>query len=176
MRRRDARTPGAGRTTGSGASTPRRAGSRPSRPSPSSSRFAREIECGVVPPGESIPGQNLTGKSTTPTIDWMICRPHSIRIARIASTRRTRMSRSPILVLSPLVLALALAGCGTMPTRQLIADVVPLRESLLTACPAPPSDAVQDPTEPGKARLHQPPVVDFVGDAIRIRDSPEQDP
>ena len=84
------------------------------------------------------------------------------------------MSRSPILVLSSLVLALALAGCGTMPTRQLIADVVPLRESLLTACPAPPSDAVEDRIEAVKARLHQHPVVDFVVDAIRIGVSPQQ--
>ncbi|HEX9478905.1 MAG TPA: hypothetical protein VGA90_09115, partial [Methylomirabilota bacterium] len=84
------------------------------------------------------------------------------------------MSRSPILVLSSLVLVLACAGCGTMPTRQLIADVVPLRESLLTACPAPPSDAVEDRIEAVKARLHQHPVVNFVVDAIRIGVSPQQ--
>src|SRR5260370_7574264 len=100
--------------------------------------------------------------------------PHWIRSARTASTRRTRMSRSPILVLSSLVLVLACAGCGTMPTRQLIADVVPLRESLLTACPAPPSDAVEDRIEAVKARLHQHPVVNFVVYAIRIGVSPHQ--
>ena len=50
------------------------------------------------------------------------------------------MSRSPILVSWTVVLILACAGCGTIPTRQLIADLVPIRESLVTACPAPPSD------------------------------------
>jgi hypothetical protein len=84
------------------------------------------------------------------------------------------MSRSPILVSWALVLTLACAGCGTIPTRQLIAGVVPLRESLLTACPSPPSDPVEDRIEAVKARLHQHPVVTFVLDAIRIGVTPQQ--
>lgn len=84
------------------------------------------------------------------------------------------MSRSPILVSWTVVLMLACAGCGTIPTRQLIADLVPIRESLVTACPAPPSDVVEDRIDAVKARLHEHAVVDFVVDAIRIGTTPQQ--
>jgi len=84
------------------------------------------------------------------------------------------MSRSPMLVRWAVVVGLLCAGCGGIPTRQLIADVVPLRESLTTACPDPPSDPVEDRIQAVKARLHEHAVVNFVVDAIRIGVTPQQ--
>jgi hypothetical protein len=83
------------------------------------------------------------------------------------------MSRSPMLMRWAVVVGLLCAGCGGIPTRQLIADVVPLGKVLTTACPEPPSDPVDDRIEAVKARLHEHPVVKFVADAIRIGVTPQ---
>ena len=83
------------------------------------------------------------------------------------------MSRSPILVAWALVVMLVGAGCGSMPTRRLIEDVVPLHE-IRTACPDPPSDAIQNRLDAVEARLHKHPVVTFVLKAIQIGMTPEK--
>jgi hypothetical protein len=72
------------------------------------------------------------------------------------------------------VVGLLCAGCGGIPTRQIIADVVPLGKALTTACPEPPSDPVEDRIAAVKARLHEHPVVNFVVDAIRIGVTPQE--
>ena len=84
------------------------------------------------------------------------------------------MGQSPKRVLWACALILACSGCGSIPTRQLIADVVPAGESLLKACPAAPSDAVKDRIDAVKARLHQHAVVQFVVDTLAIANEPEQ--
>jgi hypothetical protein len=84
------------------------------------------------------------------------------------------MSRSPMLMRWAVVVGLLCAGCGGIPTRQIIADVVPLGKALTTACPEPPSDPVEDRIAAVKARLHEHPVVNFVVDAIRIGVTPQE--
>jgi len=84
------------------------------------------------------------------------------------------MGQSPKRVLWACALILACSGCGSIPTRQLIADVVPAGESLLKACPAAPSAAVKDRIDAVKARLHQHAVVQFVVDTLAIANEPEQ--
>ena len=82
------------------------------------------------------------------------------------------MSRSPIRVWWTLVLTLACAGCGGIPTRQLIKEVVPFAQEAATTCPQPPNSPaearVQERIKAVVARLHEHKVVEFVVNAIDV--------
>lgn len=73
-------------------------------------------------------------------------------------------------------LVLACAGCGGIPTRQLIEDIAPVTKQavaeLATACPAPPYSPAEkdlnDRVAAVVARLHEHRVVNFVVDAIHV--------
>ncbi|HZP39622.1 MAG TPA: hypothetical protein VFE48_24370 [Methylomirabilota bacterium] len=86
------------------------------------------------------------------------------------------MSRSPIRVWWTLVLTLACAGCGGIPTRQLIREVMPFTREVASTCPQPPDSPAEarlrERARAVVARLHEHKVVDFVVDAIHAGASP----
>ena len=90
------------------------------------------------------------------------------------------MSRSRMQVWWTLVLALGCAGCGGIPTRQLIREVVPFTQEAVTTCPEPsdsPSEArLQERIRAVVARLHEHKVVDFVVDTIHVGASANMSP
>jgi hypothetical protein len=90
------------------------------------------------------------------------------------------MSRSPIQVWWMLVLTLGFSGCGGIPTRQLIREVVPLAQEAATTCPEPPNAPaearLQERIKAVVARLHEHKVVDFVVDTIHVGASTSMSP
>lgn len=90
------------------------------------------------------------------------------------------MSRSPIQVWWMLVLTVGCAGCGGIPTRQLIKEVVPLAQEAASTCPEPPNSPaearLQERIKAVVARLHEHKVVDFVVDTIHVGASTTMSP
>jgi hypothetical protein len=79
-----------------------------------------------------------------------------------------------------LILTLLCAGCGGIPTRQLIKEVVPFAQEAATTCPEPPNSPaearLQERIKAVVARLHEHKVVDFVVDTIHVGASTTMSP